>query len=326
MAVLRLTIRWRLAHPVLPSHTLQSARVDCGFADIDDVRTHAKRDRMQSFFLAETVKYLWLLFDEASEAPVAPQFVQHAVFSTEGHIFPLLPAGAPPTPAAHTHKSHKSHKRRHAPPPAWVSQLTCEAPRQLPWCAPPPLAQHWPGVASRQASIPRHFAYQSQFTCSGDAEADAEPVDDESCTLREDFAHSTLATLPEALLPQRIDASQASGAAPAGAPPGAAVIGQLAAGVGAGLSDFVATLSSQFHKLMKLGDAFTDSGLAQTPPTHAPNQPLQLGKQQQQEQPSVAAQPEQLQSVLETVHKLLAAQQLLQAQQQESKAPEANTA
>ena len=32
------------------------ARTPCGFADIADVRTKRTRDRMQSFFLAETLK------------------------------------------------------------------------------------------------------------------------------------------------------------------------------------------------------------------------------------------------------------------------------
>ncbi|XP_023938193.2 ER degradation-enhancing alpha-mannosidase-like protein 2 [Bicyclus anynana] len=40
-----------------------SARTPCGFATIKDVRDHRKEDRMESFFLAETTKYLYLLFD-----------------------------------------------------------------------------------------------------------------------------------------------------------------------------------------------------------------------------------------------------------------------
>lgn len=41
-----------------------SARTPCGYATIKDVKTHEKEDRMESFFLAETTKYLYLLFDE----------------------------------------------------------------------------------------------------------------------------------------------------------------------------------------------------------------------------------------------------------------------
>ncbi|XP_055709600.1 ER degradation-enhancing alpha-mannosidase-like protein 2 [Phlebotomus papatasi] len=40
-----------------------SARTSCGYATIKNVRDHRKEDRMESFFLAETTKYLYLLFD-----------------------------------------------------------------------------------------------------------------------------------------------------------------------------------------------------------------------------------------------------------------------
>ncbi|XP_014218248.1 ER degradation-enhancing alpha-mannosidase-like protein 2 [Copidosoma floridanum] len=40
-----------------------SAKTTCGYATINDVRDHRKADRMESFFLSETTKYLYLLFD-----------------------------------------------------------------------------------------------------------------------------------------------------------------------------------------------------------------------------------------------------------------------
>ncbi|CAH1160168.1 unnamed protein product [Phaedon cochleariae] len=40
-----------------------SAKTPCGYATIKDVRDHRKEDRMESFFLSETTKYLYLLFD-----------------------------------------------------------------------------------------------------------------------------------------------------------------------------------------------------------------------------------------------------------------------
>ncbi|KAL1509872.1 hypothetical protein ABEB36_004543 [Hypothenemus hampei] len=40
-----------------------SAWTPCGYATIKDVRDHRKEDRMESFFLSETTKYLYLLFD-----------------------------------------------------------------------------------------------------------------------------------------------------------------------------------------------------------------------------------------------------------------------
>ncbi|CAB0003648.1 unnamed protein product, partial [Nesidiocoris tenuis] len=40
-----------------------SAKTPCGFATIRDARDHTQENRMESFFLAETTKYLYLLFD-----------------------------------------------------------------------------------------------------------------------------------------------------------------------------------------------------------------------------------------------------------------------
>ena len=39
------------------------ARTACGYAVVHDVTTHQLANRMESFFLAETTKYLYLLFD-----------------------------------------------------------------------------------------------------------------------------------------------------------------------------------------------------------------------------------------------------------------------
>eukprot|EP00943_MAST-04B_sp_MAST-4B-sp1_P000694 g694.t1 len=47
-------------------HTLQNtSRVKCGYASIADVRNHRLDDRMDSYFLSETTKYLFLIFHEA---------------------------------------------------------------------------------------------------------------------------------------------------------------------------------------------------------------------------------------------------------------------
>jgi mannosidase alpha-like ER degradation enhancer 2 len=40
-----------------------SAKTSCGYASIKNVKDHRKQDTMESFFLAETTKYLFLLFD-----------------------------------------------------------------------------------------------------------------------------------------------------------------------------------------------------------------------------------------------------------------------
>ena len=40
-----------------------TAKTECGYATVKDVKNHLIEDRMESFFLAETTKYLYLLFD-----------------------------------------------------------------------------------------------------------------------------------------------------------------------------------------------------------------------------------------------------------------------
>jgi ER degradation enhancer, mannosidase alpha-like 2 len=42
-------------------------RTECGYASVRNVTTKALDDDMPSFFLSETLKYLYLLFDEVSD-------------------------------------------------------------------------------------------------------------------------------------------------------------------------------------------------------------------------------------------------------------------
>ena len=49
------------------------ARTEAGFASIRSVATLEQEDHMTSFFLAETLKYLYLLFDEANFVNVSPR-------------------------------------------------------------------------------------------------------------------------------------------------------------------------------------------------------------------------------------------------------------
>uniref|UniRef100_A0A3Q3G2I6 alpha-1,2-Mannosidase n=1 Tax=Labrus bergylta TaxID=56723 RepID=A0A3Q3G2I6_9LABR len=62
------------------------ARVPCGFAAMKDVRTGSHEDRMDSFFLAEMFKYLFLLFADAEDLVFD---VEDYVFTTEAHLLPL---------------------------------------------------------------------------------------------------------------------------------------------------------------------------------------------------------------------------------------------
>lgn len=57
----------------------------CGWSGLQDVRTGEKSDRMESFFLGETAKYLYLLFDP--DHPLNKLDAAY-VFTTEGH--PLI--------------------------------------------------------------------------------------------------------------------------------------------------------------------------------------------------------------------------------------------
>uniref|UniRef100_A0A665V9C3 alpha-1,2-Mannosidase n=1 Tax=Echeneis naucrates TaxID=173247 RepID=A0A665V9C3_ECHNA len=68
------------------------ARVPCGFAAMKDVRTGSHEDRMDSFFLAEMFKYLFLLFAEAEDLPFD---VEDYVFTTEAHLLPLSLSAVP---------------------------------------------------------------------------------------------------------------------------------------------------------------------------------------------------------------------------------------
>jgi len=64
--------------------SLQHCRVKCGYASVSNVETFSLEDRMDSFFLSETCKYLYLLFD-------LDNFVnkENYLFTTEGHILPI---------------------------------------------------------------------------------------------------------------------------------------------------------------------------------------------------------------------------------------------
>lgn len=62
------------------------ARVTCGYAAVKDVRTLQHEDRMDSFVLTETFKYLYLLFAEEEDLFLD---MEQFVFTTEAHLLPL---------------------------------------------------------------------------------------------------------------------------------------------------------------------------------------------------------------------------------------------
>uniref|UniRef100_A0A667WXG5 alpha-1,2-Mannosidase n=1 Tax=Myripristis murdjan TaxID=586833 RepID=A0A667WXG5_9TELE len=58
----------------------------CGYATLHHVVDKSKEDRMESFFLSETCKYLYLLFDE--DNPLHKSENKY-IFTTEGHVVPI---------------------------------------------------------------------------------------------------------------------------------------------------------------------------------------------------------------------------------------------
>ncbi|XP_050360465.1 ER degradation-enhancing alpha-mannosidase-like protein 3 [Nymphalis io] len=66
----------------LQAHT----KVPCGYAAVNDVRTRVHEDRMDSFVIAETFKYLYMLFGEDKDLPVK---LEDYVLTTEAHFLPL---------------------------------------------------------------------------------------------------------------------------------------------------------------------------------------------------------------------------------------------
>lgn len=66
------------------------ARVPCGYAAVNDVRTRIHEDRMDSFVLAETFKYLFMLFSYDAELPIK---TNDYILTTEAHFLPLNLAG-----------------------------------------------------------------------------------------------------------------------------------------------------------------------------------------------------------------------------------------
>lgn len=61
-------------------------RTECGYATVHNVLDKSLEDRMESFFLSETCKYLYLLFDTDNHVN---KHSSKYLFSTEGHLFPI---------------------------------------------------------------------------------------------------------------------------------------------------------------------------------------------------------------------------------------------
>jgi mannosidase alpha-like ER degradation enhancer 2 len=78
--------RYRDMGRVMVDSLLHYTRAEVGFAALASVVTKQQRDQMESFFLAETLKYAWLLF-----APPETLDFDSVIFNTEAH--PVRRAG-----------------------------------------------------------------------------------------------------------------------------------------------------------------------------------------------------------------------------------------
>uniref|UniRef100_A0A914ZPD6 alpha-1,2-Mannosidase n=3 Tax=Parascaris univalens TaxID=6257 RepID=A0A914ZPD6_PARUN len=93
-------------------------RVKCGYATVHNVIDKSLEDRMESFFLSETTKYLFLLFDTDN---AVNRNEERILFTTEGHIIPI---------------SERLRKVPQNVPPVFASNYSCES---FPWRDQPPL-------------------------------------------------------------------------------------------------------------------------------------------------------------------------------------------
>ncbi|ORY37680.1 hypothetical protein BCR33DRAFT_663463 [Rhizoclosmatium globosum] len=63
-------------------------KTSCGFAAMQSVGTKNLDPRMESFFLSETLKYLYLLFDTEN---IFNKHQTNFIYTTEGHVLPIHP-------------------------------------------------------------------------------------------------------------------------------------------------------------------------------------------------------------------------------------------
>src|SRR5258706_7876076 len=89
---------------------ISRSKVKCGLATLADVETDELDDRMESFVLSETLKYLYLLFDEANEFSKSDS---NFIFTTEGHI--LLLNSTHLHPISETRRRARRHERPQCP-------------------------------------------------------------------------------------------------------------------------------------------------------------------------------------------------------------------
>jgi len=71
-------------------HSIRTyTKTKCGYANIRNVSSRATEDKMESFFLSETLKYAYLVMDWATNKSSIVHQHDDYIFSTEGHPFSI---------------------------------------------------------------------------------------------------------------------------------------------------------------------------------------------------------------------------------------------
>ncbi|XP_031120045.1 mannosyl-oligosaccharide 1,2-alpha-mannosidase MNS1 [Ipomoea triloba] len=92
----------------------KNCRIESGYVGLKDVNTGVKDNMMQSFFLAETLKYLYLLFSPPSVIPL-----DQWVFNTEAHPLKIVTRHASSS-GQHTSDSRSRGRREEHTALSWI--------------------------------------------------------------------------------------------------------------------------------------------------------------------------------------------------------------
>ena len=76
---------WLYAFEAVIRDLNKYSKTPCGFASIEDVTTMKLKDSMPSYFLSETLKYLYLTFDDNNVLHATNSNSKSWIFTTEGH-------------------------------------------------------------------------------------------------------------------------------------------------------------------------------------------------------------------------------------------------
>ncbi|EMC99768.1 glycoside hydrolase family 47 protein [Baudoinia panamericana UAMH 10762] len=147
----------------------------CGWADLGDVTSGEQRDRMESFFLGETAKYLYLLFTPGHPLNRGDRPV---VFTTEGHplvipdalrqasssdgitlhsdaVAPTCPSPSPPLPLTVSNVANRA-DLFHAAALAQLHLVPVTATRSSPLLETSP---HSPGISLADVRSPTNYTF-----------------------------------------------------------------------------------------------------------------------------------------------------------------------